>query len=97
MINTICCIHSKLPPGNEQLIYSKHVEDDNSNKLREKSATSWSLLRKYITMYGPKNVKKLKPCLVTLLPYQELEEMNGYVLYNRNYIYFGNLNYIRKK
>ena len=28
MINTICCIYSKLPPDDEGLIYSKHVEDD---------------------------------------------------------------------
>jgi hypothetical protein len=27
MINKICCIYSKLPPDDEQLIYSKHVED----------------------------------------------------------------------
>ena len=27
MINAIDCMHSKLPPEDEQLIYSKHVED----------------------------------------------------------------------
>jgi len=29
---------------------------DYSNKLRQKSASCWSLLRKYITMHGPENV-----------------------------------------
>ena len=28
MINTICYIHSKIPPDDEQLIYSKHADDD---------------------------------------------------------------------
>jgi hypothetical protein len=28
MINAICCVYSKLPPDDEQLICSKHVEDD---------------------------------------------------------------------
>jgi hypothetical protein len=32
------------------IIYSKHVEDDYWNKLREKSASCWSLIRKYITI-----------------------------------------------
>ena len=27
MINTIDCIYSKLPPDDEELIYSKHVGD----------------------------------------------------------------------
>jgi hypothetical protein len=29
MVNIICCIqvHSKLPPDDEDLIYSKHVDD----------------------------------------------------------------------
>ena len=27
-LNTICCIYSELPPDDEWLIYSKHVEDD---------------------------------------------------------------------
>jgi hypothetical protein len=27
MINTICCIYSKIPPDDEQLIYSKHVQE----------------------------------------------------------------------
>jgi len=57
MANTICCVYSKIRPDDEQLIYSKHVEDDFKNKLREKSASCWSLLRKYITMHGPQDVK----------------------------------------
>jgi len=28
MINTVRCIKNKLPPDDEQLIYSKQVEDD---------------------------------------------------------------------
>ena len=47
-LNNICCIHSKIPPDDEYLIYSKHVEDDYWNTLREKSASGWSLLRKYL-------------------------------------------------
>ena len=46
MINTICCIYSKIPPCDEQLIYSRHVQDDYWKKLGEKSASCWSLLRK---------------------------------------------------
>jgi hypothetical protein len=51
------CIYSKLPPDDEQLIYSKHVEDDYWNALRQQSGSWWSLLRKYITIQGPQNVK----------------------------------------
>jgi len=36
-INTTYCIYSKLPPDDENLIYSKHVEDDYWYKLREKN------------------------------------------------------------
>ena len=36
MINATDCIHSKQPPDDEQLIYSKHVEDIYWNKLRKK-------------------------------------------------------------
>ena len=46
----------QLPADGEQLIYSKHVEDDYWN-VREKLASCWSLLRKYITNYGTQNVK----------------------------------------
>jgi hypothetical protein len=53
----ICCIYCKIPPDDGQLIYSKHVEDDYRNELREKSTSCWSLLRKYNTMHGPQNVK----------------------------------------
>jgi len=41
----------------EQLVYSKHVEDYYWNKLRERSASFWSLLNNYITMHGPQNGK----------------------------------------
>jgi hypothetical protein len=37
--HTICCMYSKVPPDDEQLINSKHVEDDYWNKLRGKSAS----------------------------------------------------------
>ena len=47
MINTTCCIYSKLSPHDGQLVYSKHVEDDYWDKLREKSASCWSLLCKH--------------------------------------------------
>ena len=43
-------------------IYSKHVEGDYWNKLREKSSSCWSLLRKYIMMHGPQNVKLNHDC-----------------------------------
>ena len=33
-INSIYFTYSELPPDDEQLIYSKHVEDDYRNKLR---------------------------------------------------------------
>ena len=36
MINAIDCMYSKLPAVDEQLIYSKHVEDIDWNKLRKK-------------------------------------------------------------
>jgi DNA-binding transcriptional regulator YhcF (GntR family) len=36
MINTTDRMYSKLPPEDEQLIYSKHVEDIYWNKLRKK-------------------------------------------------------------
>jgi hypothetical protein len=36
MINAIDCMYSKLPAEDEQLIYSKHVEDIYWNKLRNK-------------------------------------------------------------
>ena len=36
MINAINCIYSKLPPDDELLIYSKHVEVNYWNKLRKK-------------------------------------------------------------
>ena len=36
MINTTDCIYSKLPPDDEQLISSKHVEDNYWNKLGKK-------------------------------------------------------------
>ena len=45
-INTLLCIYSKIPPDNEQLIYSKHVEDYSWNKLREKSSSCWFLSNK---------------------------------------------------
>ena len=35
-INAIDCMYSKLPPEDEKLIYSKHVEDIYWNKLRKK-------------------------------------------------------------
>ena len=41
--------------------WDRHVEDDYWNKLREKSAFCWSLLRKYITMHGMQNVKFITP------------------------------------
>jgi len=56
MINTTCCTHSTKLPDDEELIYSKHVEYYYWNKLREKSASCGSLLRKYIMMHGPQNV-----------------------------------------
>ena len=36
MINATGCMYSKLPTDDEQLIYSKHVEDINWNKFTEK-------------------------------------------------------------
>ena len=36
IINVIDYIYSKMPPDDEQLIYSKHVEDDYYSKLRKK-------------------------------------------------------------
>ena len=33
-MDAIDCMYSKLPAEDEQLIYSKHVEDDYLNKLR---------------------------------------------------------------
>ena len=36
MINAIDCMYSKLPAEDEQLIYSKHVEDIYLNKFRKK-------------------------------------------------------------
>ena len=36
MINAIDCMYSKLSPEDEQLIYSKHVEDIYWNKFRKK-------------------------------------------------------------
>jgi len=56
-MNNLSYVYSKLPPDDEQLIYSKHIEDDYWNKLREKSTSCWSLLRKCITMHGPQNFK----------------------------------------
>ena len=57
MINTIRCICIKILPDDGWLIYSKHGDNDYWNKLRDKSATFWSLLRKHITIHGPQNVK----------------------------------------
>ena len=36
IINAIDCMYSKLPPGDEQLIYSKHLEDIYWNKFKKK-------------------------------------------------------------
>ena len=36
VINAIDCTYSKLLPEDEELIYSKHVEDTYWNKLRKK-------------------------------------------------------------
>jgi hypothetical protein len=36
LINSIDCMYNKLPADDEQLIYSKHVEDIYWNKLRKK-------------------------------------------------------------
>jgi len=38
-------------------ICSKHVEVDWRNQLRINSATSWSLLHRYIEMHGQQNIK----------------------------------------
>ena len=55
MLNTICCIHSKIPPDDEQLIYSKYVEDDYWTKLSEK-----------VPRDGPYYAKvNIWPCLAT--------------------------------
>ena len=40
MINTVCCIYSKLPADDKQLICLKHVEEDYWNNLGKK----WILL-----------------------------------------------------
>ena len=60
MINAIRYIYNKLPPDEEELIYSKHVMDDYCNKLREKSASCWSLLRKampsLLKCIGPRHI-----------------------------------------
>jgi len=53
MINTIWCTYSKIPPDDEWLIYSKHVEDYFWNKLREKSASCWFVLRKLLLSWVP--------------------------------------------
>jgi calcineurin-like phosphoesterase family protein len=57
MLYTIYCIYSKIPTDDKQLLYSKHVEDDYWNKLRKKSSSFWSSLRKYIIIHGPQNIK----------------------------------------
>ena len=57
MINAIECMYSKLPPEDEHLIFSKHVEDIYWNKFRKKVHLGLFLLRKFITMHGPYNVK----------------------------------------
>ena len=58
-INTIDCMYSKLPPEDEQLIYSKHVEDIYWSKFRNKV----HLVGSYCT-----NVSKLFSNYVTNIP-----------------------------
>jgi len=54
MISNISFIYVKLFPDDGQLNYSKHVDDDYWNKLREreseKAASCWSLLGKKVLL-----------------------------------------------
>jgi len=49
------------------------------NKLRKKSSSCWSLLSKYITMYGPENVK----CIVMSLRFGTKGFINGQTLFKQ--------------
>ena len=51
-------MYSKLPPEDEQFIYSKHVEDIIGINLERKNASGWYLLRRLIMMHGTYNVKR---------------------------------------
>ena len=50
-------MYSKLPADDEQLIYSKHVEDIYWNKLRKKVHLVGSYYANFFTMHGPYNVQ----------------------------------------
>ena len=52
-INSIYFTYSKLPPDDEQLIYSKHVEDDYRNKLRVRERR-----REKVLLFAPYNAKR---------------------------------------
>ena len=45
MTNSICCIYSKLPPDDEELVFSKHVEDDYSLTHSTEKSPSWETNR----------------------------------------------------
>ena len=50
MINAIDCMYSKLPPEDEYLIYSKHVEDIYWNKFKNKVHLVGSYYVKHVTL-----------------------------------------------
>jgi hypothetical protein len=52
MINAIYCMYSKLPTEDEQLIYSKHVEDIYCNKFKMKVHLVGSYYPKIIPSSG---------------------------------------------
>ena len=57
VVNTICCIYSNCHMMvNSYSIWNTQIID-NWNKLRKESAFCCLLLRKYIKMHGPQNVK----------------------------------------
>jgi hypothetical protein len=43
------------------------VQDDYWNKLREKSASGWSLVRKYMTTHGPQNITFIVTRMLVLI------------------------------
>ena len=70
-MNAIDCMYSKLPTDEEQLIYSKHVEDIYWNKFKKKVHLIGSYYaRKKITMtFSPYKIYELKFTIVYLISF----------------------------
>jgi hypothetical protein len=54
---TDCCTYRIVPPDDEQLACSKHVEVNYRNKLEVSNATCWFILHRYFMMHSQQNIR----------------------------------------